>query len=399
MLSLPMLTSGVGVQPPIALSSRLSEKRFDSAQQQLLRTAGRLAASRLASSMGSANQSYFMGFEEASKLIPSSQDSVFSTSPPHSPLPDISDACADSDAISQLTAALQLRMRASAASGAFRNLGGAHIFAGAEARNGGGALGQSCFREDGASSPTRAAAFEVPPSRWSPTRLSELRPTTSASTLAVSPEAGASSVSVPIPASSASRSSSTVISSSSTSAAGKLLRGTAQRGYRRSQPDAELAIPEDEAQWDGGSPSLQSASVASAASHSKAAPLQRGRMLSCIAERDGAGGDSGDVESGSRASNSKASTATSSTDGAPTCVQPAAGASTPSSLAAAAAAASEALLCHGRQRDGAATAESAGGDHDGQGSGGGLGDSWEEDERRMLAEILASEGAEKLRGE
>ena len=405
MLSLPMLTSGVGVQPPIALSSRLSEKRFDTSQQQLLRTAGRLAASRLASSLGSANQSYVMGFEEASKVVPSSQELEFSTSPPHSPLPDISDAGADSDAISQLTAALQIRMRASAASGACRNLGGAHVFAGAEAHKG---LGSSCLREDGGSSPTRAAAFEAPPSRWSPTRLLEQRPAVSAATAAVSTEAAASSFSVPIPSSSASaRSSSTVISSSSTSAAGKPFRGgTAVRGYRRSQPDAELAIPEDEAQWDEGGPLLQSAAPASAASRSKAAPQQRGRMLSCIAERDGAGDDSGDVENGSRASSSKASTATSSTDGAPTLAQPAAGALS-SSCPAAEAAVSEAPQSlqskYGTLGEGAATADS---DRDGLGSGGAgaisgssLDDSWEEDERRMLAEILASEGAEKLRGE
>ena len=178
------------------------------------------------------------------------------------------------------------------------------------------------------------------------------------------------------------------------------------RGYRRSQPDAELAIPEDEAQWDEGGPLLQSAAPASAASRSKAAPQQRGRMLSCIAERDGAGDDSGDVENGSRASSSKASTATSSTDGAPTLAQPAAGALS-SSCPAAEAAVSEAPQSlqskYGTLGEGAATADS---DRDGLGSGGAgaisgssLDDSWEEDERRMLAEILASEGAEKLRGE
>ena len=303
MLSLPMLNAGVGTQPPITLSSRLSEKRFDPAQQQLLRTAGRLAASRLASGMGSANQPYFLSSEGASKATPSvQQPPEVSRCAPSSPGPEVGDACADSDTISKLTAALLPRAVASEMSDASRKFGGARNVASATV------LETAKASSSGSSAATAAFVSPTPPA--------------------------------------SARSSSTVISSASSSAQTTL--GTAVKVYHRSRPQTKpptQANPEDEAQWD-------------AEDNSRGKGTCGGRVLSSIAERVGAAGDGGELDSGST-SRTSGSDASSSASGV---VRPPASAS----------AAGSAALKWG------STGEDAE-------------DSWEKDERRMLAEILASD--------
>lgn len=150
----------------------------------------------------------------------------------------------------------------------------------------------------------------------------------------------------PTPPASA-RSSSTVIRSASSSA--QTAHGTAVKAFHRSRPQTSRpptqANPEDESQWDAGD-------------YSRSKGACGGRVLSSIAERVGAGGEGGELDRSSTSRTSGSNASSSATDAR----QPVASAS----------AAGSAALKRG----------SAGEDAE---------DSWEKDERRMLAEILASD--------
>lgn len=112
-LKLPLLSANLGLQQPISLSARLSriERRLDPSQRQMLRNAGRNAASRLATSMGSATQSYCDIIDGDGDL------SVEPTSEPSRGSPEHGSATYDTDALAILTAGIRLRPLAATESG------------------------------------------------------------------------------------------------------------------------------------------------------------------------------------------------------------------------------------------------------------------------------------------
>lgn len=376
----------------------------------MLRATGRRAASRLASSIGSATQSYTQELDAPGELAPplvqpermgsglesfcgdppTSSDAAPAVVPPqHSAPLDLGGANRNSDAISIMTAALRPRVPDAAALGGRH--GGSVNASGRPRREGESDGGSSSAGADTGSSPkdssTGGSSSSTREKRTSPARLSELHASTEASgTLASSgaPLPPRPTASGPL----SQRNNSVVIGLRSsavqppTSHAGRGLMGSKRFGASAAPAplSSSDAHSDEESAWGGADAAVV------------ARPLLRGRFLSRISERvPRAGSDNafedddaaGDSASGGLSSSDEElkgrPAATSAGRAASSAFVPPRSSSSPWPASGLRAPSAQAVTAPPLSPAASACSE------------GGSVDSWEEDERRMLAELASQD--------